>query len=228
VDQDWRLESEALLASDPFFAAPRSRILGLRDEIAARRPYPVLALPVWPHDSALGPVMQTYLVGLLDARLGDALAAARSAAALDAMRDAPFATTARSLAHGLRAEIARTRGDLRGALAELDGFEFGTPTRERSIAHWGARERFLRAELLHALKRDTEALPWYESFPAGYDGPYVAAAHLRHAEIDARLGNRERARFHFRRFIAFWSACDAELRPKVDSARAALAADPLQ
>lgn len=228
VDHHWWLESAALLASDPFFAAPRSRILALRDSIASRRPYRVPAVPLGPHDSALGPLMQTYLIGLLDARLGDSLAAARSVAVLDAVRETATASAARSLGHGVRAEIARTRGDLRGALAELDGFAFGLPTEGRTIAHWGARERFLRAELLHALKRDVEARPWYESFPAGYDGPYVAPAHLRLAEIYQRLGNGERARFHLARFITLWDACDPELRPKVDSARAVLAAQPLQ
>ena len=48
-----------------------------------------------------------------------------------------------------------------------DSLPFGLPTKKLAIAHRGTRERFLRAELLHALKRDAEALPLYQSFPAG-------------------------------------------------------------
>ncbi|HET8712750.1 MAG TPA: hypothetical protein VFM23_03610, partial [Gemmatimonadales bacterium] len=133
-----------------------------------------------------------------------------------------LARTAQSLRRGLRAEVARARGDFRSALAEIESFDFGTSTRERNISHWGVRERFVRAELLLALHRDREALAWYESFPAGYDTPYIAPAHYRLAQINDRLGDSERARFHRTRFVELWDGADAHLQPRVDSARAAL------
>ena len=228
VDRDWWWESVALLASDPFFAVPRTRLVAIRDSIAARRPYPSSGLPNFPPDTALGSAMQTYLVGLLSARLGDSATASRAAATLAGMQAATAVAAGGPLAHALRAEIARSRGDLRSALRELDDFAFDLPAPGRNLAHWGVRERFLRAELLLALHRDAEALTWYESYPATYDTPYMAAAQLRQAQIQGHLGNRERQAFHLRRFIQLWSDCDAELRPRVDSARAMLAAHPLQ
>ena len=228
VDSAWWLESEALLASDSFFGASKARLTMLRDRIAAERPYPASGIPNFPTDSALGPVMQTYLIGLLSLRLGDSAGARQSTATLEAIHSAPGADAAGALAHGLRAEIARSRGDLRRALAELDAFPFDVPHPGLNLAHWGVRERFLRAEILHALRRDSEALTWYESFPATYDIPYMAAAQLRQAEIQQRLNNHDRVAFHLKRFIQLWRDCDPELRPRVDSARAALAANPLQ
>jgi len=168
--------------------------------------------------------MQMYLLGLLSTRLGDTAAAGRYAAALGAVRDALRAGPARDLARGLRAEIARSRGDLKRALAEIEGFPFdASAPGSRAAAHWGVRERFLRAELLQALGRDEEALPWYDSFQGGYDLPYIAAAHLREAEIEERLGERARADFHYARFISMWRDCDPELQPLVTRARAARA-----
>jgi len=120
--------------------------------------------------------------------------------------------------------IGRLVRNLRRALAEIEGFPFDVSAPgSRAAAHWGIRERFLRAELLHALDRDEEALPWYDSFQGGYDLPFIAAAHLRQGEIDERLGDRERAAFHYGRFASMWGACDAEFQPLVARARAAQA-----
>ena len=76
---------------------------------------------------------------------------------------------------------------------------------------------------MRALGRTDEALEWYLSFPAGYDQPWVAPAHLRAAQIYQRLGNTERARLHYQRFLSLWSGADAEFQPLVTEARKALA-----
>jgi len=225
VDEPWLLEVQALLASDPFFRAPRARIEALRDSVAAHRAWPSLATMKLHPVPDLGGEMRTYLLGLLSVRLGDGAAASRYAGELAAVRDTSRAPSAASLAHALRAEIARTRGDPAGALAELDRFAFAVspPNGGNSLAHWGVRERFLRAELLHALGRDEEALRWYDSFLFYYDVPWIAAAHFRRGEIEERLGQRDQARFHYARFLRLWKDCDPELRPLTDLARQALA-----
>jgi DNA-binding SARP family transcriptional activator/TolB-like protein len=224
VDDDWLLETQVLLAAEPLFPIPRERIAALRDSVAARRPYPALTVPYTTADPGVGPAMQDYLLGLLSVRLGDLVAAERYAARLAAIREAGRTGWSAMLAHGLRAEIARTSGDLRGALAELDRFEV-TPSMGmlHSPTHWGARERFLRAEVLHALRRDDEAADLYDSFLSVYDAPFLAVAHLRRAEIHASQGDGEQAAFHYQRFINLWKDCDPEFRPMVARAEQALA-----
>jgi DNA-binding SARP family transcriptional activator/tetratricopeptide (TPR) repeat protein len=221
VDRDWLLETHALIAADPFFPVTRSRVAALRDSVAARRSYPML-FTVGSSAGDAAPEMRTYLLGLLSVRLGDRSAASRYASELMARGAAVDGTPDLDLAHGLRAEIARGAGNLRGALAELEAFAFVPPVRgKRNFAHWGNHERFLRAELLHALGRDREALQWYESFLGAYDLPWIAAAHLRMGEIHEQLGDRERAAFHYGRVAALWHEADPEFQPLV--ARAGLA-----
>lgn len=229
VDDTWLFEVQAMLAGDPFFAVPRVRIAALRDSLAGRHTFAAPAPPGAPTDPRIGAVWQAYLVGLLSARLGDTTAANRSLATFNASGDGLHAAAARELGHALRAELARTRGDYSRALDELARFTFdvsapGIPL----VAHWGERERFLRAELLHALKRDDEALPWYDSFLGAYDAPYIAASHFRRGEIYEKRGDRERARFHYTRFVSLWRNADAEFQPLVERARRALAAEPLR
>lgn len=220
-DDGWRLEAEVLLAAEPLFPVPRARVAALRDSIAARRPYPLLAPPLTHPGVQLRPEMQMYLLGLLSARLGDTAAATRYAAALGSVRDPRRAEPARDLARGVRAEIARSQGDFKRALAAIEGFPFDVSAPgARAAAHWGVRERFLRAELLLALGREEEALPWYDSFQGGYDLPFIAAAHFRQGEIEERLGHRERADFHYGRFLSMWRNCDPEFQPLIERARA--------
>jgi DNA-binding SARP family transcriptional activator/TolB-like protein len=218
---DWLLEGKALLAVEPLLPLPPARLTALRDTIAARHPYRAPAAPTIPSRTDLGPQMQAYLLGMLSARLGDTAAARRYLDELAAVRDEPRAGPARDLAHGLRAEMARGRGDFKGALAEVERFQFTVSSAGvLEVSHWGLHERFLRAELLHALGRDDEALPWYESFHGGYDLPYLAPAQFRLAEICARQGDRKRAAFHASRVLAMWRTADPELQPLLAQARA--------
>jgi len=226
--RDWRLESEALLAAEPLVALPRARIAALRDSLLARRPYPLLqSLAVNGATPVTGDEMQSYLAGLLSVRLGELATAeaiaTRLAGAPGGDRDRP----GRMLAKTLRAELARSRGDTRRALAELDGFEIA-PAGGRLLLplHWGVRERFLRAELLVALGRDDEAADLYDSIESAYDLPYLALAHFRRAQIHARQHEVAQARFHYGRFLSLWKDCDPAFRPLVEQGRRELAALP--
>jgi tetratricopeptide (TPR) repeat protein len=223
TDPDWSLETRALVASDPFFMVDRAEVAAVRDSVAARPTYPGLGTPLGVTPRGVGDdpgaEMRTYLLGLLSVRLGDTAAARRAVASLRAVAEPGHAGAAASLARGVMAEVARARGDAAGALRELEQFTYGLST---DLAHWGVRERFLRAELLRALGREADALPWYESFGITYDLPWVAPAHLRSGEIHERLGNAERAVFHYGRFVDLWKACDPELRPLVGRAEQAL------
>jgi DNA-binding SARP family transcriptional activator/TolB-like protein len=225
VDDAWLLESQVLLAAEPLVPVPRARIAALRDSVLARPPSAPVGVPLLSRGAIVGSGdLRAYLAGLLSARLGDIAAAQRYDAQLAAVRDSGRSRWATMLSHALRAELARIRGDPRAALAELDRFE-GMPAegRNRLPAHWGVRERFLRAEMLRALRREGDAAELYDSFVSFYDGPFVPLALLRKAEIAERKGDRERARFYYQRFIGFWKDCDPEFRPLVAGAEAALA-----
>lgn len=81
--------------------------------------------------------------------------------------------------------------------------------------------RYLRAELLNALGRYEEALPWYGNILLSiYDHTYLAPSYLRQGEIYEKLGNQEEAIEHYTRFVELWKDCDPELRPLVDDAKA--------
>jgi hypothetical protein len=220
LDDDWLLETRALLAACRAVPISRTRLAALRDTIAARRPYPGLTRTGYSGATPQGNEMQAYLLGLLSARLGDTMQVHAQLTVLEAVRGGGRVEIAQSFAHTLRAELAWAAGDPARARVELQRFSI-RPFRE--VGHWGMHERFLMAELLSALGRQDEALDWYLSFPAGFDQPWVAPAHLRTAQIYQRLGNSERARFHYRRFLSLWSGADAELQPLVTQAREALA-----
>lgn len=225
-DRDWSLESQAFVAANPWFKLPRAMISAIRDSISARHSPPALVQTHESASAAYAAVMQKYLLGALSVRLGDTLTASRMVGKLVDLsrRDAALALVDTELASALRADLARARGDRRGALAELERFRaLAIPGTVFGLARWGTRERFARAELLLELGRFDEALEVYGSFESQYDLLYMAPSHLRRAEIHERLGNRERAIFHYSRFVDMWSDADPELQPIVQAARAELA-----
>jgi tetratricopeptide (TPR) repeat protein/TolB-like protein len=224
LDADWALEGRAMVAAEPFFHVPVARIAATRDSIAARHPYrSITASGRSSGVSQLGPVMQKYLLGLLKVRMGDTASARQIARDLTAVLSDLGEDWGNQLSHALRAEIARSRGDLSVALAELDHFKFTALTApdDEVVAHWGTRERFLRAELLFALGRDREALSWYRSLSSEW--LFAAPINFRQGQIYQRLGDGERARFYYGRFIKLWKDCDPSLRASLDQAQLAMA-----
>ncbi|MBW3553059.1 MAG: tetratricopeptide repeat protein [Gemmatimonadetes bacterium] len=165
-----------------------------------------------------------YLLGLARSRLGDPAGAEDRARELDARAAAAAgrqAGLAAELARGLRGWIAFEAGRPGDALAILDRLD---PER------WWIRaqgyglgmdptQTWLMAEVLTTLGRDREALDWYA--PLGWlwgDVGLLAPKHLRMAEAYERLGERDRAAYHYGRFATLWSGCDPELEPLVTRA----------
>jgi DNA-binding SARP family transcriptional activator/TolB-like protein len=215
----WQLESEALLASEPSGPVPLERAAELRRQVAAVRNWPAHVSYVVAGPAALGDAMRSYLLGRLSARLGDTAAVARHLAEL---RQAATPLAA-DMAYGLRAAMARQRGDLTGALAPLQRLRFAPAVAFTELpAHWASAERYATAEVLFALGRHEEALAAYESMVMLVDMPFYAPAHLRRAELYALRGDRERVLFHFGRAEGLWRAATPDYRAIIERARAAL------
>ncbi len=227
------LERRATLSAVPFLPVPERELQALRGKLvnwAADAVRPSATPSTWldVHDD-VHPHLRLYLLGLLSARLGEEGTALRYAAELE-LSDGPTHVTAlaRDLAQGVRAQVASAREDFAEALAALEQARMQTWYQRMAASPFysQAYDRYLRAELLAALNSDQEALRWYSSFGEGsvYDLIYLAPSHLRRGEIYERLGEREKAALHYKRFIELWKDGDPVLQPRVEAARRAIRA----
>lgn len=218
------LEFAAQQASLPFIPTSRSELAAIRAALERWRPdAPPPDEP--PHNAAhagMHQAIRQYYLGLVSWRLGDTSRASRAALQLErstggAERRAFAATLARSI----RARLALGAGDPRRAVADLDRADWG---RFESILNAEAGDRFLRAELLHELGREDEALGWYASIAqrATYELAYLAPSEMRQGEIHERRGERPLAIAHYRRFVELWRDADIALQPTVADARSRL------
>jgi len=155
--------------------------------------------------------MPDYIAGLLDIRLGDAMAATRQASRLESRASL---LNGPKLASLIRAELARNAGDHERALTILGTPDGGGQRVPRGFAFPLAHERFLRAELLREQGRAGEALRWYATFPdpAGYDLIFLGLALQRRADCYRMLGNGEAARSFYARAAMLWKDADTALR----------------
>lgn len=246
LDPAWGVELRGVFAALPALALPRAEVLALRDTLLRVDPR-----PPQPYDDPLfgvDPRDAPYARALLDARLGDTTALRRESATRDnatrdnathadaetatgragaapPLADPDTAALARAFAATARAALAQARGDHAGALAALDAGRLELPLGSM-LNLLGAQtvERFERAEVLHALGRDDEALRWWGTIgqASPFEVPWIAPAELRQAEVEDQRGNGPAAARHYRRFFALWAACDPELRPVVARAAARL------
>ncbi|MGH7630284.1 MAG: protein kinase domain-containing protein [Gemmatimonadales bacterium] len=222
----------ALLAVAPFVRTPPAELRRLLARAVA-------APPPGPDDDRAGlsvyfrrtPPAQDrrtrlYLAGVLSARLGDRARAAQRAEELSALARSDSGSLAADFAHGIRAELAMTRGNAEEALREVEGMRhetyyitaFAFPELSQ------ARERYYHAEALARLGRPEEALRWFGSFAefSPYDMLYSAVGHRRRGEILESLGRREAAAQEYAQFIELWKEADPELQPAVREARVAM------
>lgn len=132
----------------------------------------------------------------------------------------------RDYAASIRATVYLLQGRPREGLTVLEAAPMRAPLVTMNPVQNRVYERFLRAELLHAVGREDEALRWYSTLQySGTHGVvYIAPCHLRQAQIHERLGHRDEAIRHYQRFIELWRDCDPELHPEVERAEDRLAA----
>ena len=166
------------------------------------------------------PAFRLYLLGLLRAEAGDLSAVEDFAEELRDMEPIELFPTFRSdLSRALLAEAALQQEDPEGALEHLEAVELRGEPVHLHYLYSGARERFLRAELLAEAERFEEALGWYESVPSLYDVdavPYVAPAHLGRGRVLEDLDRPNEAAQAYERFLNLWQNADPVFRPKVE------------
>jgi serine/threonine-protein kinase len=231
VDPTMALEFEARVAITPFRPAERPELDALVERLIgfdAAAVAPSAAQGVWfAVHNGLHPLLQTYLLGVLSARLGDGDAARRYAEQAQRIDVPPMdGSLQHDIVRRVQATDALVSGDTAAALALLEEVRLQV-WHQLSIASpfiSGSLERYLLARLLEEAGRHEEALRWYGSFEgvALHDRVYAAPAHWRRARIHEVLGDREQAVLHYQRFVELWRDADPELEAMVTEARSEL------
>jgi tetratricopeptide (TPR) repeat protein len=210
------LELRSLLAVLPFLEVPRSDLLAIRGEVEewqARVEAPGEVSHSAGH-AGLHPYVRLYRLGLLDARLGDTVAALRLAGALERAAGSSNALKADALhtfGRSIRARVAGEAGRAAEALGHLEQSNWGMV---ESIFEAEALDRYYRAELLGTLGRHAEALDWYRTIAerATYELVYVAPARWRQGRLYEKAGDRARAAEAYRTVTRLWRKADPPLR----------------
>jgi tetratricopeptide (TPR) repeat protein len=227
---DDALEYQLLLSMAPFLNTPSVELTRARDELL-RLPPPTLVtsnLP-WPRThSGLHPMLRAYIAAMSSARTGDDAGRTQQLAELDKATD-PTGHAALSMGFALSVagERLRQQGQPTPALAAFERAARETPF----VPAWTsgfvsqAYERYQRAELLHDLGRDDEALRWYGVFGdnSPYDLVYLAPSLYRQAQIYDSRGQKATAVDSYKRFIELWKDADPQLQSMVANAKARIA-----
>jgi eukaryotic-like serine/threonine-protein kinase len=212
------LAHHAILAAQPFYGRPREELEALRSALTDWTGPDTEPLP-WDLGTALPepllPWVREYALGLVSARLQDSTSAERFARALERAEDpADPAGLRRDLAREIRALLALDAGRPAEALAALGASPGGVTSSDDVFFPLYKRPvgRFLRAEALHRLGREDEAMRWYGTMghARSWEYVYLAPVYLRQAEILERRGERADALQHYTWFLARWKDADPE------------------
>ena len=167
--------------------------------------------------------LRLYLLGLLNVGL-DEFSLARQYAANIVSLETPAdeISIMENLAAGIRSKIEWQKQNIETALSILEQQKIKVrfPLMHGSPFYTIANERYLRAELLYTLEKYEEALAYFNTLTYSiFDILYLAPSHLKQGEIYEKLGQYEKAKKHYNRFIDLWQDCDPELRLMVEKAK---------
>jgi tetratricopeptide (TPR) repeat protein len=224
------LEDLALASLAPFLQVQRADLEALRERLArwdagAVPPSAVVSGYFGVHNG-VHPQLRSYLLGLLDARLGDEGAAGAFAASLERSTDTVLSRILfRPLARSVRVAVLERQGRADQAVRGLGASDVSYEPAIFSPFFARPLERYRRAVLLDTLRRPDEAARWYRSFRflSLADRVFEAPAAYRLGLMLERQGRLTEAREAYTRVALLWKTCDPELRPVLDDARARLA-----
>ena len=214
IDPDSALMVKAALLATTEPPTPEAELHSLRQELldwnvpAAREP----SLPLPIHDGLYAHV-RLYLLGVVETRLAIASAAATRAEDM-AELDVPKGAEAlvERLGRTLDALALQAQGRLTEALAALEGAttEVWFQLAIASPFFAGGYDRLLRADLLIALGRDSDAAPWLATIAqrSPFETPYLAAAEQRLLEIALRGGDSTGAAVHRKELARILASAD--------------------
>lgn len=220
--------TRAYFVSLPFVRPTAAATARVADELRALpslgTPAPLyLQIGVATPDAAL---IQPYLESLIRQRSGGRGAPGGSPDCR-AVTAAALRHLCRDLEIGLAAEAARLDGRQPDALRALESLDLGVSYQYAGRSQFFARsrERFLRASLLEAVGRGTEAEAWYAAVPHGAwtDYVFLAPSYLGRARLLERSGDAAGAAAAYAKVVSLWARPDAELAHVVREARAGLA-----
>jgi tetratricopeptide (TPR) repeat protein len=227
------LVQQAIAATLPFLAVPRSDLDSLRTKVELWNPEAAVSEPDAGLGSRLQPHLRLYLLGLLNSRRGDDTGALRMAREIESLEGPDEARALiRALALTIRADVALQGGRVDQARQALESVRGEVPLELVSVPLYASVREFtqeharhLRLLVLSAKRQHQDALQWIETSFQGAPSEivYLAPMHLQRAEIYEQLGEREKAADHYRRFVNLWRDCDSTLRPVLEGARAELA-----
>jgi tetratricopeptide (TPR) repeat protein len=178
-------------------------------------------------EASLAPHLRQWLLGLLAVKAGSASRTRERATTIE-RTPAPVGGGAvvRSMAATLRAGAAALESRTAEALEGLQSVRGDVPAPLLRVPFYAEEPaRYLRAELLQRMGRDREALDWlhYGFADTPTELAYVGPLHWRQGELYERLGNFEKAREHYQRFLRLWEHCDPSLQPLVAETKSRLA-----
>jgi tetratricopeptide (TPR) repeat protein len=224
------IEYGAVYALSPAARASTRDLIALRAALSGwdAKPTPPSSNLMFGVHNGRHETIRLYLLGLVNARIGDTVAATRYADSIAAVAgDSIHLMLAGNLSRAVRARVLYARGDLAGAIAQLEQRWIDPRTHRTYYSTIFAQDadRFFLAELLEKAGRYGESLAAYSSVgDYSTDGLiYMPTSHLRRGDIYLKLGDRERAAAHYARFVQLWKDCDPNLVPLRNAAQAKVA-----
>jgi len=220
----------ALNAATPYLDVSHDELISIKDSLEDWDT-PAQVSPMRGMSVELLPQIRIYLLGLLEARMGEPDAALHRATELEGL-DTPADSIGllTDLALEIRALVAAQEGTPEAALEliERQGMRLPTMHGNREMFRERPFGRLLRADLLADLGRGSEALAWYQGFPYLMNSGVINGEHLSHVygrmcQIYHDLGEREKAIDYCTRFVTRWQDADPRFEPRVESAKARLA-----
>jgi tetratricopeptide (TPR) repeat protein len=206
-ERDWTLQLSALYQLHPLATTNDDTLKAEINRLQAYRPLannPSGSFFFGAH-AMVRPELRLYLLGMLNARLGDTERARSYADTLSRrqendVREKDVEIFARALAQSLRGHIARARGQDSLALHLLLQPEarIQSPPEFLALSPFYARahDRYTIASLSKKLNKTEEAVRWYHSLLDSFDFVYAAAAHQELAGLYDQQGKSELARRH--------------------------------